>query len=59
MLEMVVFALTLVVAQTVAGLLIAKMFMSKPFIKKCVKMSVDMTREIEKMYEAKLEEEED
>lgn len=58
MLEMVVLALTLVVAQTVAGLLLVKVFMSKKFIKKYMKMTVEMMKEVEKMALETLEDEE-
>lgn len=47
MLEMVVFAITLVVAQSLAGLIIMKVFMNKRFIKKYAKMTAKVAKEIE------------
>lgn len=48
MLEMIVFAVTLVVAQCVAGLIMLKLFTSKKFIKKYVKMATETSLEITK-----------
>ena len=46
MMEMVVLAVTLVLAQTVAGIIMMKVFMSKAYIKKIAKMSVELTNEL-------------
>ena len=50
MLEMIVFAVTLVIAQTVSGFIMThvmmKKFMSKDFIKKYTKMGVEVAEEI-------------
>ena len=46
MLEMVIFAIVFVVAQTVASLIIMKLFMSKAFLKKMVKTYADLANEV-------------
>ena len=51
MLEVVVFAITLVVAQLVAGVGILTLFLSDWFMKKCMKKSMDMAKETIEMME--------
>lgn len=46
MMEIIVFAITLVVAQMAAGLIIMKIFMSKKYIKKVAKMSLEISQEL-------------
>lgn len=46
MMNMIVFAVTFVVAQTVAGLILVKLFMSKGFLKKYSKLIVEIGEEI-------------
>lgn len=46
MLEMVVFAVTFVVAQALTGLIVMRLFMSKWFIKKYVKMAYKTSMEL-------------
>lgn len=46
MLEMVIFAITFVVAQTVASFVIMKLFMSKAFLKKMVKTYAELANEV-------------
>lgn len=46
MMEIIVFAIALVVAQMAAGLIIMKIFMSKNYIKKVAKMSVEIGKEL-------------
>lgn len=61
MMEMIVFAITLVVAQTLAGLIVMgitmKFFMSKKFIKKYYHMITDLSEEIAEEALAEIEEE--
>ena len=51
MLEIVVFAFALVAAQVLASFVVMKLFMSKPFIKKWMKMTMEMMKEAEKAAE--------
>jgi hypothetical protein len=46
MLEMVIFAITFVVAQTVASFIIMKLFMTKAFLKKIVKTYAELANEV-------------
>jgi hypothetical protein len=46
--EMIVLAITLVVAQTTAGLIMMKVFMSEWFIKKTTKRSFKLMKTIER-----------
>lgn len=46
MLEMIVFAVTLVVAQCVAGFVMLRLTMNKKFIKKYVKMATETSMEL-------------
>lgn len=46
MLTAIVFAITLVAAQTVTGLIMMKVFMSKKFIKKYYAMVMELSTEI-------------
>lgn len=46
MMEIIVFAIALVVAQTAAGLITMKIFMSKKYIKKVAKMSLEISQEL-------------
>ena len=46
MIEMAVFAVTFVVAQLVAGLILFKLFTSEMFIRRYVKLSAKMTNEV-------------
>lgn len=61
MMEMIVFAITLVVAQTLAGLLVVgiamKFFMSKKSIKKYYHMIMNLSEEIAEEALAEIEEE--
>lgn len=54
MIEVVVFAVTFVVAQLVAGLFLFKLFTSEKFIRRYVKLSAKITNEIAKEMEDKL-----
>lgn len=49
MLEIMVFAITLVVAQVFASLVLIKLFMSEYFIKKYYKWMMKMIKDLEKM----------
>lgn len=49
MLEAIVFAITLVVAQTLAGLVITRLIMSKAFIKKYYKWVLETMEELTNM----------
>ena len=46
MLKMVVFAVTFVVVQVAAGLIMFKLVWNKRFIKKCTKMGTEVAQEI-------------
>lgn len=46
MLEMIIFAITFVVAQTVASFIIMKLFMNKRFLKKMVKTYAELANEV-------------
>lgn len=54
MIEMAVFAVTFVVAQSVAGLILFKLFTSEKFIRKYVKLSAKVTNEIAEEMEDEL-----
>ena len=54
MLEMAVFAVTLVAAQLVAGLIMLKLFTSEKFIKKYIKLSAKVAQEINEEMEEEL-----
>lgn len=54
MLEMVVFAVTLVATQLVAGLIMLKLFTSKKFIKKYAKLSAKIANEVAEEMEDEL-----
>lgn len=56
MMEMIIFAITFVVAQVVAGLIMVKFVMSKRFIKYVAKMSLTITEELVKQIESSEEE---
>lgn len=49
MMEMIVFAITLVVAQTVAGFVVMRLVMTKAFFMKYFKMSMELMKEIQEM----------
>ena len=55
MLTAIVFAITLVAAQTLAGLFVAKLFMSKRFVKKYYAMVMELSRELVDELEETLE----
>ena len=57
MMEMIVFAITLVVAQAVAGIIIMKVCMSKRFIKKYYDLIMELSEEIAEEALARIEEE--
>ncbi len=46
MLEMIVLGLTVVIAQTIIGIIMVKVMMSKHFLKKYAKMSYELTNEL-------------
>lgn len=46
MMEIIVFAIALVVTQMAAGLIIMEIFMSKKYIKKIAKMSFEIGQEL-------------
>ena len=54
MLEVVVFAVSFVVAQLVAGLILFKLFTSERFMKRCIQLSAKMAQEINEEMEDKL-----
>ena len=54
MIEMAVFAVTFVVAQLVAGLILFKLFTSEKFIREYVKLSAKMANEVAEEMEDKL-----
>lgn len=56
--EMIILAITLVVAQTTAGLIMMKVFMSEWFIKKMTKKSFKLMKTIEQDIEDWMSEEE-
>lgn len=56
MMEMVVFAITLVTAQLIAGIAMMAVFMSKPFIKYYYKKIIRLVKDIEEMVEEMEEE---
>lgn len=57
MLEAIVFAITLVVAQTLAGLVITRLIMSKAFIKRYYKWVLETMNELTNMELGEEEEE--
>ena len=57
MLEAIVFAITLVIAQTLAGLVITRYVMSKAFIKKYYKWVIEIMEELTNMEFGEEEEE--
>ena len=59
MTEMIVLAITVVVAQTCAGLIMMKVFMSEWFVKKMTKRSFKLMKDIERDIEDWVSEEEE
>lgn len=47
MMEVIVFALTLVIAQTVVGLILTAVFASKWFVQKVMKKTIDFMEEFD------------
>lgn len=58
MMEMVVFAITLVVAQLLAGIVLLAVFMNRNFIKFYYKRIVRMMKDVEEIIAEELEDEE-
>lgn len=58
MMEMVVFAITLVVAQVLAGITLLAVFMNRSFIKFYYKRIVRMMKDVEEIVAEELEDEE-
>ena len=54
MIEVVVFAVSFVVAQLAAGLILFKLFTSEKFIRKYIKLSAKMAQEINEEMEDEL-----